>query len=63
MCKSKSYISIIHPDSFISLEEIKESGWIIDMYDFDLHKNGPAKDNIMTEYEEKFSIRVSLSVN
>lgn len=37
-----------------SLEEIKESGWIIDMYDFDLHKNGPAKDNIMTEYEEKF---------
>ena len=37
-----------------SLEEIKEAGWIIDMYDFDLHKNGPAKDNIMTEYEEKF---------
>lgn len=37
-----------------SLEEIKEAGWIIDMYDFDLHKNGLAKDNIMTEYEEKF---------
>lgn len=37
-----------------SLEEIKEAGWIIDMYDFDLHKDGPAKDNIMTEYEEKF---------
>lgn len=37
-----------------SLEEIKQAGWIIDMYDFDLHKDGPAKDNIMTEYEEKF---------
>jgi tRNA (guanine-N7-)-methyltransferase len=37
-----------------SLEEIKDAGWTIDMYDFNLHKNGPAKDNIMTEYEEKF---------
>ncbi len=37
-----------------SLEEIRQAGWIIDMYDFDLHKDGPAKDNIMTEYEEKF---------
>lgn len=37
-----------------SLEEIKEAGWTIDMYDFDLHRDGPAKDNIMTEYEEKF---------
>ena len=37
-----------------SLEEIRQAGWIIDMYDFDLHKDGPAKDTIMTEYEEKF---------
>ena len=37
-----------------SLEEIKEAGWILDEYTFDLHKNGPAPDNIMTEYEEKF---------
>jgi tRNA (guanine-N7-)-methyltransferase len=37
-----------------SLEEINDAGWTIDMYDFNLHKNGPAKDNIMTEYEEKF---------
>ena len=37
-----------------SLDEIRQAGWIIDMYDFDLHKDGPAKDNIMTEYEEKF---------
>ena len=37
-----------------SLEEIKESGWILDEYTFDLHKNGPAANNIMTEYEEKF---------
>lgn len=37
-----------------SLEEIKESGWILDEYTFNLHKNGPAANNIMTEYEEKF---------
>ena len=37
-----------------SLEEIKESGWILDEYTFDLHQNGPAANNIMTEYEEKF---------
>ena len=37
-----------------SLEEINDAGWTIDMYDFNLHNNGPAKDNIMTEYEEKF---------
>ena len=37
-----------------SLEEIKDSDWILDEYTFVLHKNGPAKDNIMTEYEEKF---------
>ena len=37
-----------------SLEEIKDSDWILDEYTFDLHKDGPAKDNIMTEYEENF---------
>ena len=37
-----------------SLEEVKESGWILDEYTFDLHQNGPAPNNVMTEYEEKF---------
>lgn len=38
-----------------SLEELKEAGWVSDEVSFDLHKNGPAPNNIMTEYEEKFS--------
>ena len=37
-----------------SLEEIKETGWILDECSFDLHANGPAPNNVMTEYEEKF---------
>ena len=37
-----------------SLEQLKEAGWTQDEVSFDLHKNGPAPDNIMTEYEEKF---------
>lgn len=39
-----------------SLEEIKESGWILDGCTFDLHHDEEMnKGNIMTEYEEKFS--------
>lgn len=37
-----------------SLEQIKEAGWILDECSFDLHANGPAPNNVMTEYEEKF---------
>lgn len=37
-----------------SLEQIKEAGWCLDECCFDLHANGPAPDNVMTEYEEKF---------
>lgn len=37
-----------------SLEQLTEAGWITDEVSFDLHKNGPAPDNIMTEYEEKY---------
>ncbi len=37
-----------------SLEQIKEAGWILDECSFDLHINGPAPNNVMTEYEEKF---------
>ncbi|HIU75842.1 MAG TPA: tRNA (guanosine(46)-N7)-methyltransferase TrmB [Candidatus Pelethocola excrementipullorum] len=39
-----------------SLEEIKESGWVLDGCTFDLHHDEEMnKGNIMTEYEEKFS--------
>ena len=37
-----------------SLEQLEEAGWIKDEVNFDLHKNGPAENNVMTEYEEKF---------
>lgn len=37
-----------------SLEQAEEAGWKKDFVSFDLHKDGPAPDNIMTEYEEKF---------
>lgn len=37
-----------------SLEQIREAGWILDGYTFDLHADGPAPNNVMTEYEEKF---------
>lgn len=37
-----------------SLEQLDEAGWEKDEVNFHLHKNGPAPNNIMTEYEEKF---------
>lgn len=37
-----------------SLESAENCGWTKDFVSYDLHKNGPAPDNIMTEYEEKF---------
>ena len=37
-----------------SLEEIGEAGWQLLDFTYDLHKDGPASDNVMTEYEEKF---------
>ena len=39
-----------------SLEEVPEAGWILDAYTRDLHHDIIMnKDNVMTEYEEKFS--------
>ncbi|MGN0383748.1 MAG: tRNA (guanosine(46)-N7)-methyltransferase TrmB [Eubacterium sp.] len=39
-----------------SLEQIPEAEWKLDAYTFDLHNDGIMnKDNVMTEYEEKFS--------
>ena len=37
-----------------SLEQLNKAGWMLDEYTFALHKNGPAPNNIMTEYDEKF---------
>lgn len=37
-----------------SIEEIKATGWCLDEINYNLHKDGIAKDNIMTEYEQKF---------
>ncbi|WP_072524543.1 tRNA (guanosine(46)-N7)-methyltransferase TrmB [Clostridium sp. Marseille-P3244] len=39
-----------------SIEQIKETGWTLTGFTYDLHHNEEmAKDNVMTEYEEKFS--------
>ena len=40
-----------------SLEELEVAGWHKDEVNFDLHKNGPAAYNVMTEYEEKFYLK------
>ncbi len=60
------YDSILSPGGYLefktdnrplfdfSLEQLEETGWITDEVTFDLHHNGPAPHNIMTEYEEKF---------
>ena len=37
-----------------SLEELPASGWNLDYVNRNIHENGPATDNVMTEYEEKF---------
>ncbi|MDD7404070.1 MAG: tRNA (guanosine(46)-N7)-methyltransferase TrmB [Butyribacter sp.] len=60
------YDKVLSPDGYIqfktdnrplfdfSLEQLDEAGWIKDEVNFDLHKDGPAPNNIMTEYEMKF---------
>ena len=37
-----------------SLEEIRESGWTLELVTFDLHHSEFLEGNVMTEYEEKF---------
>ena len=40
----------------LSLEEVKEAGWKLEAYTFDLHHEKEMMEgNVMTEYEEKFS--------
>lgn len=60
------YDKILQPDGLLqfktdnrplfdfSLEQLDAAGWIQDEVTFDLHEKGPAPNNIMTEYEEKF---------
>lgn len=40
-----------------SLEEIPAAGWTLEEVTRDLHRDVPAEENVMTEYEEKFSAR------
>ena len=37
-----------------SLDQLEERGWQKKEVSFHLHENGPAENNVMTEYEEKF---------
>lgn len=37
-----------------SLAQLEEVGWQKEEVSFHLHEHGPAKNNVMTEYEEKF---------
>lgn len=37
-----------------SVEEAKEAGWYLDEVNYNLHQYGPAENNVMTEYEQKF---------
>lgn len=65
----KRYEQIIEPGQFVefktdntglfdfSLEEIREHGWILENYTYDLHHHETMNEgNIMTEYEQKFSM-------
>lgn len=39
-----------------SLQQVKEAGWVLEEFTYDLHHNEAMnRGNIMTEYEEKFS--------
>ena len=64
----KLYDQVLKPDGVVefktdnrtlfdfSLEEATEAGWTIEQHTFDLHHDPEmCEDNVMTEYEEKFS--------
>lgn len=38
-----------------SLESVREAGWTLENYTYDLHHSEYAEGNVMTEYEKKFS--------
>ena len=59
-CKHIFNLSCIHTDNTelfnFSLEQVKEAGWALIAYTYDLHHQEEMNEgNIMTEYEQKFS--------
>lgn len=40
-----------------SLEQVEETGWILENHTYDLHHSEYNEGNVMTEYEEKFSAK------
>ena len=40
-----------------SLEQVEEAGWILENHTYDLHHSEYNEENVMTEYEEKFSTK------
>lgn len=40
-----------------SLEQVEEAGWILENHIYDLHHSEYNEENVMTEYEEKFSAK------
>lgn len=40
-----------------SLEQVEEAGWILENHTYDLHHSEYNEGNVMTEYEEKFSVK------
>ncbi|WP_124067273.1 tRNA (guanosine(46)-N7)-methyltransferase TrmB [Clostridium sp. E02] len=65
----KVYDQILMPDGVVefktdnkglfdySMESIPEAGWKISSYTYDLHHSEMGEGNVMTEYEEKFSLK------
>ena len=46
----------INARHYFSLEQVREAGWVLRAFTYDLHRHVETnKGNIMTEYEEKFS--------
>ena len=43
-----------------SLEQVEEAGWILENHTYDLHHSEYNEENVMTEYEEKFSAKGNL---
>ncbi len=66
------YDRILSPDGLVefktdnrelfeySLQAIPQAGWIVKWYTFDLHHSEYGRDNVMTEYEAKFSAQGKL---
>lgn len=40
-----------------SLEQVEEAGWILENHTYNLHHSEYNEENVMTEYEEKFSAK------